>query len=145
MFFVFALFYFCAACAIVPQSRRNRTLVGLTVLASLLSLSQDLLRDSAPGTFLVRVSESRFGYSLSHMVSAGNRIKHYMIDQTPDGQYQVIGNSKLFPSLNALVSYHNNHKIVSSDPVCLEHPCGQHGDFDDTEELMDKKMKKGRH
>jgi hypothetical protein len=37
----------------------------------------------------VRVSESRFGYSLSHVIKTGTRIKHYMIDQTPNGQYQV--------------------------------------------------------
>ena len=29
--------------------------------------AEDLLKDKAQGTFLVRVSESRFGYSLSHV------------------------------------------------------------------------------
>lgn len=28
--------------------------------------SEELLQNKQPGTFLVRVSESRFGYSLSH-------------------------------------------------------------------------------
>lgn len=104
--------------------------------------SEELLSTKAEGTFLVRVSESRFGYSLSHCVVRGDRIKHYMIDQTPDGQYQVVGNSKLFPSLNSLVSYHKTHKIVASDPVALLHPCGQEGDHDDTAEFVDKKTKK---
>eukprot|EP00051_Salpingoeca_urceolata_P010630 m.130293 g.130293 ORF g.130293 m.130293 type:complete len:964 (-) comp16784_c0_seq1:1942-4833(-) len=104
--------------------------------------SEDLLESKAAGTFLVRVSESRFGYSLSHMVTPGERIKHYMIDQTPDGQYQVVGNSKLFPSLNSLVSYHKTHKIVASDPVALVHPCGQVAGHDDLAEFVDKKTKK---
>ncbi len=81
-------------------------------------------------------------------MTEGGRIKHYMIDQTPDGQYQVVGNRKLFrwflfyfislaclgsslltvscaASLNALVEYHHTHNIVSNDPVCLLFPCGQ--------------------
>lgn len=105
-------------------------------------ISEELLTDKEPGTFLVRVSESRFGYSLSHKVADGQRIKHYMIDQTPDGQYQVVGNRKLFASLNELVQYHHTHKIVSGDPVCLVHPCGQEGGVDDRAELVDRKTRK---
>lgn len=30
----------------------------------------------------------RFGYSLSHFVAEG-KIKHYMIDQTPEGNYSL--------------------------------------------------------
>ena len=71
--------------------------------------AEELLRGRPAGTFLVRVAESRFGYSLSHCVESGGRIKHYMIDQTPDGQYQVVGNRKLFRKLamciNVYVSY----------------------------------------
>eukprot|EP00056_Hartaetosiga_gracilis_P013689 m.229313 g.229313 ORF g.229313 m.229313 type:complete len:169 (+) comp13882_c0_seq8:2644-3150(+) len=103
--------------------------------------AEELLGGKEPGTFLVRVSESRFGYSLSHVVAAGRRIKHYMIDQTPEGQYQVVGNRKLFPSLNELVQFHHTHKIVSEDPVCLVHPCGQHDEHDDRMELVDKKTR----
>lgn len=104
--------------------------------------SEELLADKEPGTFLVRVSESRFGYSLSHCVHAKGRVKHYMIDQTPDGQYQVVGNRKLFPTLNSLVHYHGTHLIVATDPVCLLHPCGQATSHDDTSELVDAKTKK---
>jgi myosin-3 len=104
--------------------------------------SEELLADKEPGTFLVRVSESRFGYSLSHVVVAKGRVKHYMIDQTPDGQYQVVGNRKLFPTLNSLVHYHGTHLIVATDPVCLVHPCGQLKTHTDTEELVDAKTKK---
>ena len=53
------------------------------------SQAEKLLTRSEPGAFLVRVAESRFGYSLSHYVHSGGRIKHYMIDQSPEGEYQV--------------------------------------------------------
>lgn len=98
--------------------------------------SEGLLLKREPGAFLVRVSESRFGYSLSHYVAVGKRIKHYMIDQTPDGQYQVVGNTRLFPSLNDLVAHHRRHKIVATDPVCLIEPCGQEEGHNDLEEIV---------
>jgi len=97
--------------------------------------AEKLLMTKEPGAFLVRVSESRFGYSLSHYVNEGGRIKHYMIDVLPDGQYQVVGNKKLFGTLNELVSFHQRHKIVASDPVCLIEPCGQLAGHDDLEEI----------
>lgn len=104
--------------------------------------AEALLRETAAGTFLVRVAESRFGYSLSHCVEEGGRIKHYMIDQTPDGQYLVVGNRKLFPSLNELVAYHYDHKIVASDPVALVASCGQIGEHNDTAEFLEEQKKK---
>jgi len=104
--------------------------------------AETLLQTTAAGTFLVRVAESRFGYSLSHCVEAGGRIKHYMIDQTPDGQYLVVGNRKLFPSLNELVGYHYEHKIVASDPVALVASCGQKGEHNDTAEFLEENKKK---
>ena len=63
----------------------------------------------------MRVAESRFGYSLSHFVSAG-KVKHYMIDQTPDGQYIDVGNARRFDSLNALVGWHRTHNVIAPDP-----------------------------
>ena len=80
--------------------------------------AEALLKGTEPGTFLVCVAESRFGYLLSHCIGDGC-IKHYMIDQTPDGQYQVVGNRKLFPSLNELVAYHREYKVVATDSVAL--------------------------
>lgn len=97
--------------------------------------AEKLLLTKQPGAFLVRVSESRFGYSLSHYVQDGGRIKHYMIDVLSDGQYQVVGNQKLFSSLNELVAFHQRHRIVATDPVCLIEPCGQVAGHDDLEEI----------
>jgi len=85
--------------------------------------AQELLLKCEPGAFLVRVAESRFGYSLSHYVEPG-KIKHYMIDQTPEGSYIVVGNSRTFVSLNALVKHHQVHNVVATDPVALIEPCG---------------------
>eukprot|EP00040_Diaphanoeca_grandis_P030996 m.184588 g.184588 ORF g.184588 m.184588 type:complete len:972 (+) comp32197_c2_seq1:198-3113(+) len=94
----------------------------------------DLLQTCAFGAFLVRVAESRFGYSLSHYVSKG-KVKHYMIDQTETGQYQVVGNAKLFASLNELVSWHQHVKVVQSDPVALLEPCGEANGNNDLQTL----------
>jgi myosin-3 len=90
--------------------------------------SEELLMRMDPGAFLVRVSESRFGYSLSHYIARGQRIKHYMIEQTPEGEYMVVGNARLFPSLNDLVAHHKRNKIVATDPVSLTTPCPAEGD-----------------
>ena len=49
--------------------------------------SEDLLADKASGTFLVRVAESRFGYSLS--LQFNGRCKHFMVDQDQRGNYVV--------------------------------------------------------
>ncbi len=91
-----------------------------------------LLTHKPVGAFLVRVSESRFAYSLSFRVS--DRCKHYMIDQvrerererarerererereclvllsqtpqTPEGKYYVVGNPYFGSSLNDLVKH----------------------------------------
>ena len=96
--------------------------------------ANDLLQTQEVGSFLVRVAESRFGYSLSHFVAKG-KVKHYMIDQNPDGQYIVVGNKKLFDSLNELVGWHRTHKVVASDPCALEHACGQVDGHNDLETL----------
>lgn len=48
-------------------------------------------------------------------------------------------------SLNELVQYHYDHKIVATDPVALVASCGQRGEHNDTEEFLqqdDKKKKK---
>jgi len=99
--------------------------------------SEKLLLQCEPGAFLVRVSESRFGYSLSHYIARGARCKHYMIEQDTEGQYQVVGNSRLFGSLNELVAHHGRHKVVATDPCCLEVPCGQIGGHDDLAEILE--------
>lgn len=43
------------------------------------------------------------------------------------GEYIVVGNKRTFDSLNELVRHHTVHKIVATDDVALEVPCGQEG------------------
>ena len=76
------------------------------------------------GGFLIRVSETRFGYSLS--VRAAQRVKHFMIDQTPSGKYVVVGEPQVHKSLAKLVEYHKATP-VTSDGDLLTKPCGQQG------------------
>lgn len=72
------------------------------------------------GAFLIRVAESRFGYSLSLYFKG--RIKHFMIDQNADNQYIVVGNERTFPSLNEVVAFHQRHP-VTDDGDLLSYPC----------------------
>lgn len=51
--------------------------------------AEELLYGQPTGTFLVRISESRNGYSLS-FVHQG-RMRHYKIEATPDAGYIVVG------------------------------------------------------
>ena len=87
--------------------------------------SESLLMPLTQGSFLVRVSESRFGYSLSF--KWGNRIKHFMIDQTPDGRYMVVGNDRTFPSLNELVHFHSTKPLTEDGDMLLK-ACPAQGD-----------------
>lgn len=85
--------------------------------------SEALLQGKKAGTFLIRVSETRFGYSLS-VLSTDGRIKHFMIDQTENAQYMVVGNDRRFKSLNALASHHRKSKLTEKDDKLL-FPCPQ--------------------
>eukprot|EP00118_Oscarella_pearsei_P013160 m.102196 g.102196 ORF g.102196 m.102196 type:complete len:1038 (+) comp37156_c0_seq1:160-3273(+) len=84
--------------------------------------AEQMLTDKPNGCFLVRVSESRFGYSLSFRVV--DRCKHYMIDQTPSGKFIIVGEPKVHKSLAAIVSYHQKNPINEQGDL-LTVPCGQ--------------------
>ena len=91
------------------------------------------LRGQRDGTFLIRVAESRFGYSLS--LSYKGRVKHFMVDKTDDGQYLVVGNDRLHPSLNELVDYYSRHSVTEAGDKLL-HACEDSGPRHDLTELM---------
>lgn len=80
--------------------------------------SERLLESRPIGCFLVRVSESRFGYTLSFRGQA--RCRHYMIDQLPNGRFVVVGEPKVHRSLVDLVSYYQ--KVRGSRILC----CGKY-------------------
>ncbi|KAK7115853.1 myosin-IIIb-like isoform X2 [Littorina saxatilis] len=90
--------------------------------------SERLLKDKIIGSFLIRVSESRFGYTLSFKDK--NRVRHYMIDQLKNGKFIIIGEPKVHRTLHTLIAYHRKVKISNWEGL-LTVPCGQnHGECD---------------
>jgi myosin-3 len=102
--------------------------------------SEQLLTDKPNGCFLIRVSETRFGYTLSFRVTG--RCRHYMIDQTLSGKYIIVGESKVHNSLEALVKWYQRHP-VNEDGDLLTIPCGQAGSMTDYSELLDEDTDNG--
>ncbi|WAQ98013.1 MYO3B-like protein [Mya arenaria] len=84
--------------------------------------SENLLKTKATGTFLIRVSESRFGYTLSF--KGENRVHHYMIDQLRNKKFIVVGEPKVHKTLKDIIEYHQNNRI-SNWKGFLTDPCGQ--------------------
>ncbi|XP_071171569.1 myosin-IIIb-like isoform X1 [Mytilus edulis] len=90
--------------------------------------SERLLKSKSVGCYLVRVSESRFGYTLSFR--AKDRSRHYMIDQLANKKFIIIGEPKVHRTLKDLVEYHKKNKLSNWDGF-LQVPCGQeHGECD---------------
>ncbi len=71
--------------------------------------SEDFLRNNDVGTYLIRKSDSRDGYSLSF--KAENRCRHYMIDSLPNGKFIIIGEPRVHNTLKDLIEYHRKVKI----------------------------------
>lgn len=94
--------------------------------------SEKLLREQPDGTFLIRVAESRYGYSLSLMFRG--RVKHFMIDQVQGDRYKIIGNERTFPALNEIVNFHSK-KSVTDDGDKLIKACPTEGPRQDLAEL----------
>ncbi|KAM8887739.1 hematopoietic SH2 domain-containing protein homolog [Synchiropus picturatus] len=66
--------------------------------------SEDLLMTKPLGHFLIRVSESRIGYTLSYR--GRDRCKHFMIELSAGGQYFISGENLRHRSLRDLVDFH---------------------------------------
>lgn len=97
--------------------------------------AEQLLTNKPNGTFIIRVSESRFGYSLSFRVTG--RCKHYMISQLENAKYVIVGEPRVHGSLEALVQFHKKH-AVNMEGDLLTLPCGQsQGEQADYNELID--------
>lgn len=85
--------------------------------------AEAMLKKQPMGTFLIRVSETRFGYSLS--ATGDGRIKHFMVDQVKDtGKYVVVGNTHKFDSLDDLIGHHKKYALTD-DGFKLVKPCPQ--------------------
>ena len=78
--------------------------------------AEALLYGRAIGSFIVRVSETREGYSVS--VVASSRVKHFRVTVTPQSHYIMNGTEKVFHSLHQLVEYFRTVPVASGEP-CL--------------------------
>ncbi|KAK5870230.1 hypothetical protein PBY51_024883 [Eleginops maclovinus] len=86
------------------------------------NMSEELLMSKQPGYFLVRVSESRIGYTLSYR--AGDRCRHFMIDALEDGQYIIVGEDIFHQGLQDLIDFHRRTPIMPFSEL-LTVACGQ--------------------
>ncbi|KAK5602379.1 hypothetical protein CRENBAI_012936 [Crenichthys baileyi] len=84
--------------------------------------AEELLMFKPPGYFLIRVSESRIGYTLSYRVD--QRCRHFMIEAMEDGQYIIVGEDKTHTSLQDLVDFYRRTPIMPFNQV-LTVACGQ--------------------
>jgi SH2 domain-containing protein 4A len=96
--------------------------------------AENLLNNKEPGTFLVRVSEKIWGYTIS--VKANDRCKHFLID-AGELHYQFFGdNQHVHFSLSDLLEHHRTNPISSAGQELLQTPLGQVQDPPDYQELI---------
>uniref|UniRef100_A0A8C0YNX0 Hematopoietic SH2 domain containing n=1 Tax=Cyprinus carpio carpio TaxID=630221 RepID=A0A8C0YNX0_CYPCA len=95
-------------------------------------VAEDMLMCKPPGYFLIRVSESRVGYTLSYR--AEDRCRHFMIDVLPDNQYIIVGETMRYCSLHDLVAFHRRNPILPYNDL-LTVACDQ-GDKNNYAELL---------
>ncbi|KAM4707471.1 hematopoietic SH2 domain-containing protein [Discoglossus pictus] len=84
--------------------------------------AEDLLKDKPAGCFLIRVGESRIGYSLSY--KAIDRFRHFMIDVLKDQECNLSGDTRIHKTLEDLVRCHTQYPILPYNEI-LTVPCGQ--------------------
>ncbi|XP_043079865.1 hematopoietic SH2 domain-containing protein homolog [Puntigrus tetrazona] len=98
--------------------------------------AEDMLMCKPPGYFLIRVSESRVGCTLSYR--AEDRCRHFMIDVLPDNQYVIVGEKTCFSSLHDLVAFHRRNPILPYNDL-LTVACEQGGKNNYAELLFPQK------
>ncbi|CAN0342036.1 unnamed protein product [Bubo scandiacus] len=96
--------------------------------------AENLLSDKPLGCFLVRISQSRPGYTLTYR--GEHRCRHYMIQVQPNVRYVILGEDRAHASLTELVRYHQTVGIQPFMEI-LTVPCGQKSseslDYEDLE------------
>eukprot|EP00118_Oscarella_pearsei_P002063 m.9372 g.9372 ORF g.9372 m.9372 type:complete len:480 (+) comp21297_c0_seq2:76-1515(+) len=96
--------------------------------------AETLLANSPAGTYIVRVSERIWGYTIT--VKVADRCKHFLID-AGDSHYQFFGdNQQIHFSLESLLNHHKVTPISSSGKELLLTPLGQQCDPPDYQELV---------
>eukprot|EP00043_Microstomoeca_roanoka_P015316 m.153412 g.153412 ORF g.153412 m.153412 type:complete len:1145 (+) comp16232_c1_seq1:118-3552(+) len=86
--------------------------------------AESYLFDEPDGTFLIRVSETSNSYAVS--VKKANRCRHYRVNLTHQGGYQVMGSDEDFGTLEELVDFYastplSNHNDKMLTPLFALH------------------------
>ncbi|XP_049984414.1 hematopoietic SH2 domain-containing protein isoform X2 [Alexandromys fortis] len=84
--------------------------------------AENLLESQPPGTFLIRVSHSHVGYTLSY--KAQTCCRHFMVKLSDNGTFILAGDHTTHASLDALVSFHQQKPIRPYGEL-LTQACGQ--------------------
>ncbi|XP_062969163.1 hematopoietic SH2 domain-containing protein-like isoform X1 [Cynocephalus volans] len=84
--------------------------------------AENLLESQPLGSFLIRVSHSHVGYTLSYR--AHSCCRHFMVKLLDDGSFVILGENVSHASLDALVTFHQQ-KPVRPHGELLTQPCGQ--------------------
>ncbi|XP_066567547.1 myosin-IIIb isoform X2 [Amia ocellicauda] len=101
--------------------------------------AEDFIADKPLGCFLIRVGQSREGYTLSYR--GQDRCRHYMIEMQTNGKYVILGEDRAHASLPDLVEYHSKVGIKPFMEL-LTVPCGQRCDQEpDYEELKNMMLR----
>ncbi|CAH6779805.1 hematopoietic SH2 domain-containing protein [Phodopus roborovskii] len=95
-------------------------------------VAENLLESQPLGAFLIRVSHSHVGYTLSY--KAQTCCRHFMVKLTDDGTFILAGDHVTHASLDALVTFHQERPIRPYGEL-LTQACGQKDpanvDYDD--------------
>ncbi|KAI5758903.1 HSH2D [Gulo gulo luscus] len=84
--------------------------------------AENLLELEPLGSFLIRVSHSHVGYTLSY--KAQSCCRHFMVKLLDDGSFMIPGEEKAHASLDALVTFHQQQPLRPHRDL-LTQPCGQ--------------------
>lgn len=84
--------------------------------------AENLLESQPLGSFLIRVSHSHVGYTLSY--KARSRCRHFMVKLLDDGSVVVPGEERAHASLGALVAFHQQQPLRPRGEL-LRQPCPQ--------------------
>lgn len=84
--------------------------------------AENLLESQPLGTFLIRVSQSHVGYTLSYR--AQTCCRHFMVKLLEDGTFAFSGDHVTHTSLDALVTFHQQKPIRPFGEL-LTQACGQ--------------------
>lgn len=89
--------------------------------------AENMLAEKPLGSFLIRLSQTREGYTLSYRGEA--RCRHYMIEMKSNGRYVIPGEDRVHTSLTNLVDY---HKVIGLQPFLekLTEPCEHKSDWE---------------